>query len=194
MSQQYPIFGLIRRIENDDLAKELIRFAQFQDLRHVEDVAKYSRPALEELGVSGDTIGELETRLKTDYQLEFATVSPTRRDTAAFEVVNKGHYLEVNGVEIRRGHGRSLSLDRAEAVYRAFQEDPDFQSVVSKAGVSRSTVVTYLRRANLLPPIKKRSARPKASVVPGKRHYTSASGAPPESVFALIQRRPDTIE
>ncbi len=73
-SKSHPIFELIKIIEGDAVAREVTRFATLEAITSVEDLAKYSRLQLGDLGVSTGTVAEVEKLLGKEYQLGF---SPT---------------------------------------------------------------------------------------------------------------------
>ncbi len=83
---QNPIFSLIRKIEDDTLARELILYVQFTGITMVEDISRYARVYYTRNGVSEALVSALEVRLREDYRQTWGKEETPRIETKREEV------------------------------------------------------------------------------------------------------------
>jgi hypothetical protein len=71
-SDTNPIFGLLRRIDDESSQKEAVLLVNYLGIKTVEDLSSYSEPQLREHDVSDVTIGALKETMDTHYQRQFS--------------------------------------------------------------------------------------------------------------------------
>ena len=82
-----PVFGLLRRINNQTASREAVLLATYLGLQSVADIVRYSREQLEGMDVSARTLNVLERVLERYYHASFSEkpYEPVRRTSATKE-------------------------------------------------------------------------------------------------------------
>lgn len=190
---QHPIFGLIRRIPDDDIARELSRFASFYGLETVEGLARYSKRQLLLKDVTPATVGALERRLNDDYGIGFAVSvevsapasvpvsepEPEWTPVKEFTIEEREGHLVVNNEVILYGQKpKSLSPETVKQIYTLFAAGQNNKQISAAINSTTPTIDRYLRLAKLIPPEGNRKLY----------HSHRAGGAPPSSLFTYVSR------
>ncbi len=91
MTTPHPIFGLLRRIEDDTARCETLTLINYLGVKTVEGLAQYSKPYLTQNDVTSETLGILEQVLQTEYQLSFplTPAKPLATERPIFPQVSK---------------------------------------------------------------------------------------------------------
>ncbi|GEM_PF-5943167 len=139
MTTSHPIFGLLRRIEDDTVRREALTLVNYLGVQTVEGLAQYSKPALIQNDVTPETVGVLEQLLQTEYQIQF-NIIPPKPVPAPREL-----HSQINAADIFQPirrlqqpyHPRSLSSSRAggappPGILESVPTHPDLATYLNK--------------------------------------------------------------
>ncbi len=79
MTQTQPIFGLLRRIEDDSIRREALTLVGYLGIQTVQGLANYSKQYLVNNDITPETLDELERLLTAEYNLNFNPQERTKQ-------------------------------------------------------------------------------------------------------------------
>ena len=82
MTPKQPIYGLLRRIDDDGARRDTTTLVNYLEISTVPELTRYSRERLEELDVTGPTISAIERVLHEHYKMTFSVKSPPKKAAA----------------------------------------------------------------------------------------------------------------
>ena len=184
--KERPVFGLLKRIEDDDNRKELLLLRDYLKVETVGEFTGYTKKELQDMEVSEGALSALEGVLKKEYDIELRT-EPAKKpaakpaeDKRGYTVEDKGDYILVNGKEIKvSNRGRTTPKDKVFKIYQLHSAGKTDEEIQAGTGVQPLTINNWLYKADV-------KTVQKAAKKGGKR---KASGAPPPSPLQGIRTR-----